>query len=136
MIHNTNLRLLNHFFFLSIVLLLASVKRHRHPINNIWNCKVPFNSLDILNCIRPKQSLQYACNQINHNGTPLFPQNHRKFPEYLHSSLVHHQFTRFADWCRLGLYVLSELGGEFEYRVLNDVEGYIFMSFFLVTDVD
>lgn len=64
------------------------------------------------------------------------PQDNSELSKNPHTLVIYDQLRFFLDWRALGLDMLSETSGEFEHRVLGDVRWNVFMSLFLVPDVD
>ena len=104
-----------------VIRVLVILQLSSDAIDDIRNGKVATNGLDIVNGIRPKQSLQDARHKINHDDTALFSENHSKLAEDFHSLLVHDQFRSFTDRRTFGLNVLSKAGGQFENGVFSDM---------------
>ena len=63
----------------------------RLAVNDVGNAEVPTNGFDVVNGILPKQPLQDARNEVDHNRVAHLPQVRCKFAEYLHRVRVDDQ---------------------------------------------
>jgi hypothetical protein len=75
-----------------IIQVLVILDLRNDAVDDIRDGKVAANAFDIINSIRPEQSLQNARDEINHDDTALLPKHHCELAKDLHSLLVHNQF--------------------------------------------
>jgi hypothetical protein len=119
-----------------VIRFLVILQFRRDAVDNIRDRKVATNAFDIINGVRPEQSLQNTRNEVYHDNTALLPKDLSKLAKNFHTLRVYDQFRSLADRRTFGLDTLSKAGGEFENRVFSDVQRDIFVSFFLVAYMD
>jgi hypothetical protein len=105
-------------------------------INDIRDAQIGSNTLNVIDGIRSKEPFQETSDEINHDPIALLAEDRHQLSKDLHAFFSNDQPRGLANWGTFLLYMEAELGGELEDRVGCNGFWNIFVTFFLVADMD